>query len=271
MFSFSKYAGCGNDFVLFDNRAGRFPSHSPQVIASLCHRQRGIGADGVILLENSAKADCRMRIFNADGSEAEMCGNGIRCLMKFLHELGAASSKCTIETMERTLQVELKGDLVSVSMGSPSSMRWNFPIQVGSDTFDMNFLNTGVPHAIMFMKQIDSFDMALWGPRVRSHPMFLPHGTNFNIATPPADGEVAIRTYERGVEGETLACGTGATAAALAAARVYDAPSPVRVRTASNETLEIGFQRDGDQFSQVTLTGPANRIYTGEVDIYGKN
>lgn len=285
--AFSKYAGCGNDFILFDNRSGFLSDLTSEAIRHLCHRQQGIGADGIILLEESDKADYRMRIFNADGSEAEMCGNGIRCLMKYIHELGFSAPLCTIETMQRLLKLRLHQGDVCVEMGDPTDVQWNFPLQIESETLTLHLLNTGVPHAVLFVDQIDSFDLLKWGPKVRYHPFF-PQGTNFNVATRPENGEISVRTYERGVEGETFACGTGATAAALAAAYVTRCSSPIKVRTRSNEILEVGFQYKNGLyhsqpklsrgpksklqagcgiFSAVTMTGPAKRTYRGEVSL----
>lgn len=276
--SFSKYTGCGNDFILCDNRSGSLSGLTSEAISQLCHRQLGIGADGIIFLEESDQADFKMRIFNADGSEAEMCGNGIRCLMKFIHELNLAGPLCTIETMQRRLTLRLQKDDVCVEMGNPTDVKWDVSLipnvnqetlngyRVGLDMLTLHLLNTGVPHAILFVDEIDSFDLAYWGPKVRYHPFFYPQGTNFNIATRPINGEMSIRTYERGVEGETLACGTGATAAALAAAYAMGYPAPIRVKTRSSEILEIGFDFDQGLFSAVTMTGPAKRTYRGEVE-----
>lgn len=264
---FSKYVGCGNDFILFDNRSESLSGISVDVIRQLCHRQEGIGADGVIFLEESGRADFKMRIFNADGSEAEMCGNGIRCLMKFIQELGIGGSLCTIETMQRILKLQMDHENVCVDMGDPAQVKWDVSISVGSTVFTLQLLNTGVPHAVLFVDQIDAFDLAYWGPKIRYHPFFHPQGTNVTVAAHLVNGEMSIRTYERGVEGETLACGTGATAAALAAAYVGHHFSPIRVRTRSNEILTIGFRCEHGIFSAVTMTGPAKRTYQGEVAI----
>lgn len=264
---FSKYTGCGNDFILFDNRLGSFPIQQPGLVSRLCHRQQGIGADGVILLENSDTADFRMRIYNADGTEAEMCGNGIRCLMKFIHELGFKEPVCTIETMQRKLKLLMDEDQVSVEMGTPTDIRWDINLKIESESMTLQYLNTGVPHAILFVEELDAFDLAYWGPKIRHHPLFGFPGTNFNVATYPKNGRIAIRTYERGVEGETLACGTGATAAALAAAKLCKLKGPIKVVTRLNEILEIAFQQKNCLFSDVTMTGPSKRVYRGEVDI----
>lgn len=256
MVSFSKYSGCGNDFILIDNRALFF---DPNKVSLLCDRRQGIGADGVVLLERSAAADHKMRIFNADGSEAEMCGNGIRCLMQFIQDTIAPHERCNIETMLRNLTVAMDGDHVKVDMGDPLHMEWSIPLE----GYTWEQINTGVPHAVTFVQDLDGFPLEKVGPTIRRHPYFGPNGTNVNIATINDDGTVSVRTYERGVEGETLACGTGATATAIAASKKFGLKSPVSVKVRSNDLLKIGFEWNSDHISRVTLTGPAQKIFSG--------
>jgi diaminopimelate epimerase len=264
---FSKYVGCGNDFILFDNREGLFPASDRSLLKKLCHRQWGIGADGLILLEHSLKADFRMRIFNADGSEAEMCGNGMRCLAQFLNEKGYQQSSYKIETMQRLLTVEQTIDGISVQMGNPTNMSWNIPLKIEDQECVIHFLNTGVPHTILFVENSGKIDLKKWGPLVRFHPLFAPEGTNFNLVELKSPNEILLRTYERGVEDETLACGTGATAAALATAFCYQRSGPLLVHTRSEETLTIGFQLKDGLFSHVSMTGPAHCTFRGEIEI----
>lgn len=259
---FSKYSGCGNDFVMIDNRSHIFPIHLDSII-HLCHRQKGIGADGIILLENSEKADLKMRIFNADGSEAEMCGNGIRCLLGFAQELGIEKTSCRIETMERILKVSLaKKNEVCVEMGQPTNIRWDLPIASTSYHGQAHFLNTGVPHLVLFFDRIDDIDVYSLGKELRNHSAFSPQGTNVNFAAVKND-IVHIRTYERGVENETLACGTGATACGLAAAKKYQLTTPVHVKTLFGDILKIGFDPIASELADVTLTGPFTQIFKG--------
>lgn len=263
--NFHKYSACGNDFIVIDNRRLCLPI-SPQLIAQLCQRRTGIGADGIILLNSSTRADFRMRIFNADGSEAEMCGNGIRCLLPFLHAQGVRGSSFHIETMERILRISDREGAVAVEMGLAQDIRWHLSIPLDGATQTGHYLNTGVPHLVIFVDSVDRIDIQREGGLLRHHPLFKPSGTNVNFVERRESGLV-LRTYERGVEGETLACGTGATAAALALTQMTGASSPICVLTRSGESLRIAFRREGDQFHQIELCGPARCIYQGEVTL----
>lgn len=253
---FSKYEGCGNDFILVDHRTPFFPPSNHSLIVKICHRKHGIGADGLIFLERSQKADFKMRIFNADGSEAEMCGNGIRCLFKFIQELGVPGNAFHIETVGSILHVSQDGVDVEVDMPIPYDFRWNISL----DPYVLHYLNTGVPHAICFTDNLETTDVFANGRKIRHLPFFAPKGTNANFVSLISKNEIAIRTYERGVEDETLACGTGCTAAAIAAVKIKGAEAPVFVKTRSGETLKINFN---PELTQVTMTGPATFIYSG--------
>lgn len=265
-FTFSKYSGCGNDFILIDNRSLKFPAHRPDIIIKLCHRQKGIGADGIILLENSQKAHYKMRIFNSDGSEAEMCGNGIRCLFKFIQQCGLSDSPLNIETMWKIQKVEGIDEEIAVVIGEPTAVQWNLSLS----PWTVHLLDTGVPHAIIFLNEIHQLNLAECGPKVRFYPLFSPRGANANFAHLDAQGIVHLRTYERGVEQETYACGTGATATALAAAKIYSLKAPVFVKVRSGDTLKVDFQQQentftqqGNNFTNVRLIGPALHIFNG--------
>lgn len=264
---FSKYCGCGNDFIILDDREKTFPAHHKEIIRKLCHRQKGIGADGIVLLQPSCKADFTMLIFNSDGTQAEMCGNGIRCLGKFLVDIGIVKPHYHIETLYtiHRLAVEAKG--ISVDMGDPQEEEWGLRIRIQQEDVHIHRINTGVPHAVEFVENLEAIDMHKRGKEVRRHPLFNPKGTNYNAVQVLGKQQIAVRTYERGVEAETLACGTGATAAALAAAKIYGLSSPVQVRTKSGEQLTIGFEVCKGHLGQVVMTGPAERIYTGEIDL----
>jgi diaminopimelate epimerase len=235
-------------------------------IPQLCHRQHGIGADGLILVEESSQADFRMRIFNADGTEAEMCGNGVRCCVKFIQELGIVSQQYCIETMHRLLTAKPIGELVAVGMGDPVDMQWHIPINVGATTYIVHHMDTGVPHLILFDSETDKFPLGQLGGHFRYHEAFMPKGANFNVASITAQGEIINRTYERGVEAETLACGTGCTAVALAAHQVHGLPSPIKVHTRAGE-LSISFDIEKDHAINVTMTGPADKIFAGTVEL----
>lgn len=268
--TFSKYSGCGNDFILIDNRTLFFPVYDPLCIQKLCRRQLGVGADGIVLLENGKIADYKMRIFNADGSEAEMCGNGIRCLLKFMRQKGLKKKSYAIECMDRIYSIAWDGEDVAVQMPPPSDMQWDIDLSLETHMPPLHFLDTGVPHAVFFLeneKILSAFPVQTAGPAIRRHPRFSPKGTNVNFAAFIGAQELAIRTYERGVEQETLACGTGAVASALAAAQKFDLSSPIFLKTASSEKLTVSFAKENGAFSNVQLKGPAHFIYSGKLDL----
>ncbi len=260
---FSKYVGTGNDFILIDNREKIFPAHNRLTIQRLCHRQCGIGADGIILLEKGKAADFAMRTLNADGSEAEMCGNGIRCLTRFLEGLGIRKPLYHIESGGKLISTRPKEEAISVDMGAPSDVQWNISIPLKTNSYVGHFLNTGVPHIVIFVEAVQALNINALGREIRSHSLFQPKGTNVNFASITGVNEITIRTYERGVERETLACGTGATATALAAATTKGLASPIRMKLRSGESLEIAFSSKGDTFEEVTMTGPATLVYEG--------
>lgn len=266
MVPFSKFTGCGNDFILIDNRDSVFTPFAT-LVSRLCHRHHGIGADGVIFLESSKRADYKMRIFNADGSEAEMCGNGLRCLVRFIEQCGDSRSSFSIETKERVLRTTLEEQVVTISMGELSGVRWDETLESEGTSFRYSFLNTGVPHVVVFVDALVNFDLKKWGPLLRAHPHFGEAGTNVNIARIIDAHRLEIRTYERGVEAETLACGTGATAAALAAHYLYKMNSPIDVIVKSGEKLKITFNNSTPFPQNICLTGPAFSIFDGHFRI----
>jgi diaminopimelate epimerase len=264
---FAKFVGCGNDFILFDNRHGNFPLSQPGLIKWLCHRQEGIGADGILLLENSMLADFRMRIFNSNGSEAEMCGNGLRCFVKWLADQGLQRQIYRIEVMHRILTALLVKNTVCIEMGKPVNSQWNIPLSFENQLLNVHHLDTGVPHTILFVKDLTHIKFIELGAYIRNHSRWMPKGTNVNLAQQTGPQTFKIRTYERGVEGETLGCGTGATAVALAAAYQYHLSSPIIIQTSSGEELSIEFLQQEQDFSNVTLTGPVQGIFQGEIDL----
>lgn len=265
---FSKYSGCGNDFIMVNNLAGHFPFEDSNLIRQLCHRQLGIGADGVILLCKAEKGDFRMRIFNSDGTEAEMCGNGLRCLMQFIQEQGFIRQEYSIQTMHRLLKVRLQGEHVEMEMGSPSNVLWDVPVETEGTKYQLDCMNTGVPHAILFVKDVDGINVNLAGPGFRYHEAFAPKGTNMNFVEVQGN-RLKLRTYERGVEQETLACGTGAAAAAIAAVKRFKLNLPVQVEFRSGDTVEVNFKETNGQIEDVIQVGPARKIFHGVIDFYG--
>lgn len=264
---FSKYSGCGNDFILFDNREKLIRSHTKSFIYNLCHRQNGIGADGVIFLESSEVGNFRMRIFNSDGSEAEMCGNGIRCITRFIVDLGIPGEQFHIETMCAVLTTFFSEDKVCVKMMQPHSFCCHRALDLGGTKLTVHSVDTGVPHAVLFVDSLDDKSLMRIAPLIRAHKDFQPRGTNVNFVMVKGDRFLAIRTFERGVERETMACGTGAVAAAVIAAKVKHADSPIQVKVRSSEILEVSFGKQNQEIIDVYLSGPAVKIYQGLVNL----
>lgn len=260
--------GAGNDFVMLDNRSGQI-ALSRELIARLCDRHRGVGADGILVTEKAqGDADFRMRYYNADGGEAEMCGNGARCFARFSRRfLPDAPDRIAFETLAGTIEAQFEGEDVTVRMSDPHSWRGPLPLTLEGRAREVHFVNTGVPHAVTFVEDLEGVDLPLEGAAIRWHETFAPQGTNANFVAIEAPGCLAIRTYERGVEGETLACGTGICAAALIHARVSGASSPVRIHARGGDDLQVAFDRAGENFSNVRLTGPAEFVFQGSIAI----
>ncbi|HLX60358.1 MAG TPA: diaminopimelate epimerase [Planctomycetota bacterium] len=265
---FVKMSGTGNDFIMIDNRAGLLKEgDAPLLAKAACPRRVSVGADGVILIEKPSKPghDLRMRIFNADGSEAEMCGNGSRCFAIFAAQIGAAGREQKIDVIPGTLNAVVAPDGLSarVQLSQPSRIEKKTAVKVFDDSVDLYFVNTGVPHAIQFVVDVSKIDIRKTGACIRYHDVFKPKGANANFAQLLGNNTIRIRTYERGVEDETLACGTGATAAAIASAFAHGFRSPVKVLVAGG-ALTIHFELNGDQASRPYLEGGVDTVYKGE-------
>ena len=256
---FWKMHGAGNDFILVDDRSGGFPADEPSFRAGLCDRRRGIGSDGLLLLQPSSAADFRMRFFNPDGSEADFCGNGARCIACLAHEIGAAPVDMRIETRAGLVRAEiLASPLVRLHLPPPKDWRMNLSIAWKNKERPLHFVNTGVPHAVAVVDDLAAVDVPAFGAFIRHHPLFAPAGSNADFIQIRGPDSLAIRTYERGVEGETLACGTGILAAALVAEKLGLVRAPVRVRAAGGDELEVGL-------APLTLTGPAEHSFRGTI------
>ncbi len=267
MLRFTKMNGAGNDFILIDNRAGDVHLDRSQ-IAHLCDRHRGIGADGILLLEKATNhADFRMRYFNADGGEAEMCGNGARCFARFANQVAEAQTKISFETPAGVISAELVGDLVTLQMTKPNDLRLDIELPVANENKTVHFINSGVPHVVIPIPRIDDVDVRREGSAIRHHKMFSPKGANVNFIEKRGPNSIAIRTYERGVEDETLACGTGIVASALIFAANENTNGPITVIARGGDELRVGFEKIGNQFRNVTLTGPAEFVFEGTVEI----
>lgn len=263
---FYKMHGSGNDFVLIDHRARLIPeAEQPRFARRVCHRQMGIGADGLILIEDSAQADFRWRFYNADGSEPEMCGNGGRCAARFAVLHGMAPESLAFETLAGIIHAEVRGREVKLQMAGVGEVGLNKQIPLNGETVTGHFIRVGVPHVVVPVADLEQAPVTDWGRMIRFHPMFQPAGTNVNFIRVKGPQEVEVRTYERGVEDETLACGTGAVAAALIAAHLGQAASPVAVHTRGGEVLTIYFQGHGEACRDIFLEGEALVVYQGEL------
>ncbi len=249
MLKFTKIQGAGNDFILIDDRAGSF-SLGESEIRRLCHRHFGIGADGLILLQR--EDIWRMRIFNSDGRETEGCGNGLRCLGRFLLELSLPFKNTPVRVSDRIVEISYIGDKIGVDMGEPRGLSLHIATEKGI----VHFVDTGVPHVVHFVDAIEYAPLDELGPFWRRHPRFAPKGANVNLAA-LEDGRIRVRTFERGVEGETLACGTGACAVALVAHTVYSIPSPIAISFPGGE-LEIQIEQN-----RLVMIGPAVKVFEG--------
>lgn len=265
---FTKMNGAGNDFILADNRA-RSLHLTPEQVTHLCHRQRGIGADGLMLLVpcDSGKADWAWEFWNSDGSRAEMCGNGARCFARYIQRLTGATGSITFETVAGVITASFLGERVTVNLTPPHGLRLDEQVTLSTGVTAIHSLNTGVPHAVIFVADAEKALVNQLGAEVRYHAHFKPKGTNVNFAQVLGPNHIRVRTYERGVEGETLACGTGVSAAAMIASRVKGFTSPVKVLVQGGDTLDISFQTAGDGFSDVRLNGPADFSFEGRVEV----
>jgi diaminopimelate epimerase len=266
---FTKMNGAGNDFVVIDNRSRQF-SLDGKTIARLCDRHRGVGADGLLAVEPAeGQADFRMRYYNADGGEAEMCGNGARCFARYSARLMPEKpASVSFETQAGVIVAKFDGDLVSLDMGRPTGHRAPQVFDLGGASHEIHFLNTGVPHAVVFVSDVEKVDVQNLGRTIRRHEAFAPKGTNANFAQALEKNHLVLRTYERGVEGETLACGTGVCATALLHALATGAASPVHVTVRGGDTMRVDFTKDADgSFASAKLTGPADFVFDGVISL----
>lgn len=261
---FSKLSGAGNDFIIIDNRQKIIPEDNSEFIRKVCARRVSVGADGLLLLENSDVADFKMRYYNSDGSEAETCGNGARCISRFAYEEKIVSSdKMSFETKAGIYNAQIIGKNVKLQMSDAVDLRLNFPIELKSGKFQISFVNSGVPHVVYIVDDLNKIDVVDIGRETRYHNNFEPKGTNVNFITIKDESNIYIRTYERGVEDETLACGTGSIASAIVAGSMGKVKSPVTVNTWGGYKLKIYFELTQNGARNVFLEGDARIIYKG--------
>ncbi|MBL9139671.1 MAG: diaminopimelate epimerase [Verrucomicrobiales bacterium] len=266
---FVKMTGAGNDFILADNRSGHLQLH-PDQVARLCHRQFGIGADGLILLVPSAsgRADWAWQFWNSDGSDAEMCGNGARCFARFIQRVtGWSQPSLTFESAAGVISATFDGDRVTVGLTPPRDFRLGATVATQAGPVEVSSVNTGVPHAVVFVPDADQAMVQERGRELRFHPHFGPRGTNVNFVQILGPGRIRVRTYERGVEGETLACGTGVSASALVSSLIHGFPSPIEVRVQGGDLLRVEFEVHEGRPSHVRLNGPATFVFDGRMEV----
>ncbi len=265
---FEKMSGTGNDFVAIDNRSKLFTlKEMPAFAKQVCRRKFSIGADGIFFVEDSENADFRWQFYNSDGSRAEMCGNGARCAASFAYRHGIAAAKMRFETDAGIIEAEVLEDgNVRIKMTDPFDYHTDMKVSLDGDDHLVNFVNTGVPHAVIFLDSAD-IPVKKWGRKVRFHEHFQPAGTNANFVEICGENKIKVRTYERGVEEETFACGTGAVASAIYAALLKDIASPIKVETSGGDVLAIHFEinEDGSSADNVYMEGSAHLVYSGQL------
>jgi len=255
---FTKAVGSGNDFIIIDGRSEKVPDPAGMA-RDLCRRHLSVGADGILLLENSHRAEFQMRIFNPDGSEAEMCGNGLRCFLLYLvrKKLSEAERFITVETKTGLRRGKVEGSFVTAGLGEPENPTLSFLLDIDGKQFTASFANTGVPHTVIEVTDLANFPVKERGRKIRFHPRFAPAGTNVDFVEIRGN-LVFIRTYERGVEDETLSCGTGTVATGFLLRQLGKIQMPVKVQAASGEILTVS-ERDNEIF----LAGEVRIVYEG--------
>ena len=256
LLTFYKYQGTGNDFVMIDNRSDTFPKESKALVARLCDRKFGVGADGLILLENDDSVDFKMVYFNSDGNQGSMCGNGGRCLVAFAKFLGLIDKETSFNAVDGLHSAIIENDMVELKMNSVNE------IHIKPNAY---YLNTGSPHHVQLVEALEDLDVYKEGAKLR-YGLYGEKGSNINFVEPLDEGSFAVRTYERGVEDETLSCGTGVTAVAIAMHKA----DKIQAETVDIETkggkLQVKFVYDANGYSNVSLIGPAKQVFKGEIE-----
>ena len=266
--NFTKMHGAGNDFVLIDDRQGHVPWEDYILMAALASRRTGIGCEGIILVQNSDKADFKMRFLNPDGTEVALCGNGSRCTAAYAHLIGAAGKDLTIETSCCGLiGAKITDNGVCVWMPEPSHREYGLELNVDGSLIKCDFINTGVPHLVVQVPNLNAVDVDTLGRALRLHPVFEPGGTNVDFVTFRAPSRMTMRTYERGVEAESGACGTGAVACAVVAVETAGFTLPIKVKTPTGFDLLVGGDWRKSKCTGLTLTGPVKFVYEGVIDL----
>ena len=265
---FTKMHGAANDFILIDDRDCSFPIQS-QAIVAMAARRTGIGCEGGILVQPSTIADFRMRFFNPDGTEVELCGNGSRCVAAFAKKIGVVKSPAmTMETIAGLVDAEVVGlDQVKVWMPEPEERKYGVRVKIGEELIIGDYVRIGVPHFVVQCPSVSKVDVASLGEAIRRSEIFAPAGTNVDFVQVISPSKVLVRTYERGVEAESGACGTGAVACAVVGVEKMKTSLPLQVKTGQGFNLLIDGDYRQSHVTGVTLTGPAHTVYEGEIDI----
>ncbi len=276
---FKKYSGAGNDFIVFDKAENPELPISSEIIRRICDRRYGVGADGIIVINDIPDYNFEMQYYNADGSLGSLCGNGARCALKYASVSGRlpdnkAKFLCNRETYSGVIKTSSE---VEFQLHSPQKVKKEFQLKLFDQLIPASFADTGSPHVVVnideitsgdkdILNEIDSFPVTKWGKEIRYHEDFAPGGTNVNFVQ-IKDNVVHIRTFERGVEAETLACGTGSVAASIIAALNYGLTTPVKLKTFGGDYLHVAFDKSGEEFKNVSLTGPAVQVFKGEIKL----
>lgn len=266
--SFIKYVATGNDFISLDNRKMDFSTeYLSELSQKMCKRKFSVGADGLLALENSDDSHIKMRIFNPDGSEVEMCGNGLRCIALYAQDLGLCDRLVSIETLAGEMKAEIKKSKVKTQFQNPYDIELNFSLDMSKEKkLTVNYVNTGVPHVVFFTDDVSEENVVNLGKKVRYHEKFQPEGTNVNFVEILDEENVKIRTYERGVEDETLACGTGAVASAVIGSSLNLIRQPVNLKTKSGDSLTVFLKKHDSEIRDVYIEGKVKKILKGRYE-----
>jgi diaminopimelate epimerase len=263
---FTKMSGSGNDFVIIDNREPVLdPETKRDFVKKVCQLKNSVGADGVIFVENSDKAAYKWDFYNPDGSSPEMCGNGGRCVARYAFEKGIAPQTHSFETIAGIIEAEVNGPVVKVKLTRPENLQNDMQVAFDGLQYKVDSINTGVPHAIIFSEDVDGEDINVIGNGIRYHSVFAPAGTNVDLVEKKNGNALKVRTYERGVEGETLACGTGVVASAIIASHKFKIESPVNVETRGGEILKVHIEPANGSLPVVYLEGLTKITFEGQL------
>lgn len=262
--SFSKLSGSGNDFILIDNRSGTFSQTAGELAKRICARRYSVGADGLILVQNSERASIRVRYFNPDGSEFDTCGNGGRCAVRFAYLSGICDSKITVETNIGILEAEVVGDSVKLRFVGPGEVRLNQKLTVDGTEISGDYVKLGDPHFVVSPREFPTTSIVPLARKIRNHETFAPAGANVHFIHIVSRQKLRIRTYEKGVEDETLACGSGCISASITTFLQKQTDPPITFEPYSGIPVKVHFQT-GRDFQDLYLEGDARLIYRGEL------